>query len=239
MEKLKSGAKKLGLELTEEQVERFEGYYRELIDWNRRMNLTAITDYDEVQIKHFLDALTITLALKQLSGSDFLRVIDVGSGAGIPGLPLKIVMPGIRLALLEATAKKADFLNHVIERLGLAGVEVVGGRAEEIAHRDDYREKFDIALARGVAPLAVLVELTLPFLAIGGRLIAQKKGDLSDELEQAEKAIETLGGEMREIIGIEMSEFPDRRKLVVIAKVAPTPTRYPRRPGIPTKRPLV
>lgn len=235
MEKLIGGAKKLGLELTPTQLEQFSIYYQELIDWNQRMNLTKITGYEEVQIKHFLDSLTVTLALKQ----EGFRLIDVGTGAGLPGIPLKILLPDIRLVLLEATAKKATFLHHLTGKLGLDDVEIVVGRAEEVAHQSQYREKFDIVLSRGVAPLPTLVELTLPFCAIGGSFIAQKKGAIDAETSQATRAISLLGGNLRERKRIELEEFADERWLVIIDKVSPTPQNYPRRPGMPRKRPIL
>jgi 16S rRNA (guanine527-N7)-methyltransferase len=237
MEKLVAGASKLGIKLTQEQLEQFETYYRELVDWNERMNLTAITEYEQVQVKHFLDSLTVTLALKQ-PFSPKTRLIDVGTGAGLPGLPLKIVYPFIKLTLLEATAKKTLFLRHIKHKLGLDDVEVVVGRAEDIAHKSRHREKYDIVLGRGVAALAALVELTLPFCSVGGTFIAQKKEPLEAELNQATKAIKVMGGKLREVKNIELSEFPDERRLVAIDKLARTPEQYPRRPGVPGKKPL-
>ena len=237
MEKLISGAGRLGIKLSAEQVEQFAVYYRELTSWNQRINLTAITGYEEVQVKHFLDSLTVTLALKPDAKS--FRLIDVGSGAGLPGIPLKIIMPDIRLTLLEATAKKAAFLDHISQKLGLEGVEVVVGRAEDIAHREQYREQFDIVLSRAVASLASLVELTLPFCAIGGRFIAQKKGAVDPELSQATRAVGLLGGKLRETKRIGLAEFSGERWLIVIDKISPTPELYPRRAGIPQKRPLL
>ncbi|UCG10336.1 MAG: 16S rRNA (guanine(527)-N(7))-methyltransferase RsmG [Dehalococcoidia bacterium] len=237
MERLISGAGRLGLQLSPGQVEQFEVYYRELVNWNRRINLTAITGYEEVQIKHFLDSLAVTLALKP--GDKSFRLIDVGSGAGLPGIPLKIIMPDIKLTLLEATAKKAAFLDHISQKLGLKDVAVVVGRAEDIAHREQYREQFDIVLSRAVAPLVSLVELTLPFCAIGGCFIAQKKGAVDPELSQATGAVGRLGGKLRERKRIELAEFSGKRWLIVIDKVSPTPETYPRRAGIPQKRPLL
>jgi 16S rRNA (guanine527-N7)-methyltransferase len=235
MEKLKAGAKKLGLELTPSQLRRYESYYQELMDWNKRLNLTTITDYDEVQLKHFLDSLTLVLAQPIGTG---LRLIDVGTGAGIPGIPLKIAFPAIKLVLLEAVAKKAAFLRHITEKLGLDDIEIIVGRAEEVAHQGEYREKFNLALSRAVASLPTLVELVLPFCAVGGGFIAPKKGDIKSELDQASHAIGVLGGRLREVEPVELSEFADGRQLVVIDKVSPTPPKYPRRPGIPAKRPL-
>jgi len=239
MEKLVAGAKKLGLSLSSRQLEQFHLYYQELIDWNQRVNLTKITDYEEVQIKHFLDSLTVTLAFKPPISKSDLRLIDVGTGAGIPGLPLKILFPEIKLVLLEATAKKAAFLRHLCPKLELDEVEIVVGRAEEVAHLTQYREKFNVVLARGVAPLPTLVELTLPFCTIGGSFIAQKKGAAEPEISQAAKAISLLGGKLREVKGIDLEDFTDQRQLIIIDKVSSTPQQYPRRPGIPAKRPLM
>ena len=239
MERLILGAIKLGLPLNPKQVEQFHTYYDELLDWNERINLTAITDYEEVQIKHFLDSLTVTLALKQPIGGEGLRLIDVGAGAGLPGIPLKILLPAIKLTLLEAAAKKAAFLQHLRHKLGLDDVEIVVGRAEDVAHEAQYREKFDIVLSRAVASLPTLAELTLPFCAIGGSFIAQKKGTIDLEISQATRAIDLLGGKLREAKRINLEEFTDERWLITIDKVLPTPQPYPRRPGIPAKRPLL
>jgi len=239
VEKLNTGANKLGLHLTSQQLEQFQIYYQELIDWNRRINLTRITGYEEVQVKHFLDSLTVVLALKPPVGKADFHLIDVGTGAGIPGIPLKILMPDIKLVLLDATAKKATFLHHLKDKLGLDGVEIIVGRAEDVAHEAQYREKFGLVLSRAVARLPTLVELTLPFCAIGGSFIAQKKGIIDSELSQAARAISLLGGSLREVKRVDLAEFTDARWLIVIDKVSPSPQQYPRRPGIPAKRPLL
>ena len=236
MEKLKVGVERLGLKLSENQLAQFQTYYEELIDWNQRMNLTSITEYEQVQINHFLDALTVALVWKPESSQP--KVIDIGTGAGIPGIPMKIVFPQIHLVLLEATAKKASFLSHIVKKLGLSDVEIEVGRAEDIAHEDRYREQFTIALARGVAELAALAELTLPFCTIGGLVIAHKRGEIQQELSRAEKAIDILGGKLKEVRPVTLTEFPDNRSLVVIEKVSHTPDKYPRRAGMPAKRPL-
>jgi len=235
MEKLKQGATQLGINLTPGQLEKFEIYYRELIEWNKKVNLTAITGYEEVQVKHFLDSLTVITAINP----DSLKLIDIGTGAGMPGIPLKIVSPGIDLTLLEATTKKAKFLEHLIDRLELDKVVIVIGRAEEIGHDVQYREKFDVVLSRAVAALPTLVELTLPFCKVGDCFIAQKKGDIEKEIETSLKAIEVMGGKLREIKPVEIEGLDDKRCLVVIDKVRPTPLEYPRRPGMPAKKPIL
>jgi len=238
MEILARSAAELGFKLTQKQLGQFETYYRELVYWNRKLNLTAIIGYEAVQTKHFLDSLTVVLAwLREAIPRDEM-VIDIGSGAGLPGIPIKIVFPGIRLTLLEATGKKAAFLEHLKTMLELSDTEIVIGRAEEVAHHKRYRERFDLVLSRAVAGLPTLTEITLPFGKVGGRLIAQKKGDISDELSAAARAISLLGGHFHEVKCFNLKELPDHRCLVVIDKTSPTPGIYPRRPGLPIKKPL-
>jgi 16S rRNA (guanine527-N7)-methyltransferase len=239
MKQLIAGADKLGIELSARQLEQFELYYQELIEWNKRINLTTITSYSSVQVRHFLDSLTITLASaeEEVAGPDF-QIADIGTGAGFPGLPLKILFPQPRLVLLESTAKKVTFLQHMIRKLELENVEVLNSRAEEAAHLPLYREQFALVLSRAVALLPTLVELTLPFCRIGGRFIAQKKGEVEQEANRAKEAIAVLGGKLKEIRRIELEEFSDPRYLVIIDKICPTPGKYPRRAGLPKRRPI-
>lgn len=236
MRKLISGAARLGIHLAGVQLDKFETYYRELIDWNEKINLTSITDYEEVQLKHFLDSLTVFAVIRP---GERLSVIDIGTGAGLPGIPLKIVSPAIKLTLLEATAKKSRFLEHLVDLLGLGGVEIVTARAETIAHDEHYREKFDLALARALAPLPALAELALPFCKVGGYCIAQKKGDIDAEVRDSIKAVEVMGGRLREIRPVALPELDDDRYLVIIDKWAFSPPVYPRRPGRPAKKPIL
>lgn len=238
MERLLTGAKKLGLSLSHDQVRQFEEYYHEMMDWNQRINLTAITGYEEVQIRHFLDSLTIFSVLDNYHPYENLNILDVGAGAGLPGIPLKIAVPEIKLTLVEATGKKTAFLDYVVNVLGLKNVEVVTGRAEVLAHNVNYREGFNFVISRAVASLATLVELTLPFCLTGGTVIAPKKGDVGKEVEGALKAIDTLGGSLREVRMVKLNDLIYDRCLVLIDKVSLTPDKYPRRPGIPEKRPI-
>lgn len=253
MEILRSGAGTLGLTLSAKHLALFDVYYRELESWNRRFNLTAITGYEEVQRRHFLDSLTCLLAfpgealafeatvpdvvpLQRYAGE--LHCADVGTGAGFPGLPIKLLMPEVRMTLIEATGKKAAFLRHIISTLGLSQTEVIHGRAEEVGHLPLHRERYDLVLARAVAPLAALLELCLPLCRLGGRLIAPKGEDAPAEAETAVQALAILGGRLTALKQVTLPDLPGQRYLVVIDKVAPTPERYPRRAGIPAKRPL-
>jgi len=239
MKKLIEGTSKLGIELNTTQVEQFELYYHELMEWNKKFNLTAITDYEQVQTEHFIDSITVTLALtrEEMSKPDF-NILDIGTGAGFPGVPLKILLGKPSLVLLDSTAKKAVFLRHIIQELGLNDVEVLVGRAEEIAHLPLYREQFDLVVSRAVASLPTLVELALPFCQIGGKFVAQKKGEIRLELSKAGKAIDVLGGKLEKVKKIELEGLLDERYLLIIGKIYPTAEKYPRRLGVPKRRPI-
>jgi len=210
----------------------FDIYLRELVEWNKKFNLTAITDPAEIKLKHFADS----LALLQIIVLKDQAVIDVGAGAGFPGLPLKIVCPGLRLTLVEATRKKVEFLKHLVAALNLKETEVLWGRAEEIVK--NRRETFDFALARAVASLNVLAEYCLPFVKVGGFFIAYKEAAIDSEIEAARHAIELLGGQAAEIKKVKLPNSGIERSLVVIKKIAPTPPQYPRRAGMAKKKPL-
>ncbi len=239
MELLARGAPELGLSLDAAQLEQFEIYYREVADWNTRMNLTSVIDYAEVQVKHFMDSLTVLPALGS-SLTTNARVVDVGAGAGLPGLPLKLVCPNIQLTLVESTGKKATFLRHMVETLELSDVEVVAGRAEELGHNSDLRGVFDLALARGLARLPTLLEYTLPFTCQGGWVAAWKHGGegLKVELDSAREALRILGGRVNSIYPVKATGLEDNRVVMLIGKVYVTPEEYPRRNGVPRKQPL-
>ncbi|MDP2953017.1 MAG: 16S rRNA (guanine(527)-N(7))-methyltransferase RsmG [Chloroflexota bacterium] len=238
MELLEEGARRWGLDLASEALAAFQTYYEELIDWNEQANLTTITDYQEVQIKHFLDSLSCLLVLAGLPLERW-RGLDIGAGAGFPGLPLKIARPQIDLTLLEPKKKRLRFLQHLVERLELPGVATIEGRAEELGHQPGHREGYDLVFARAVATLPVLLEYALPLCRIGGIFLAQKGPDIKEELEASGVALKVLGGRLREVKGFELPHSMGWRNLVVVEKVVPTPEKYPRRPGVPAKRPLV
>ena len=237
MELLIKGAAQLNLYLTPQQIESFSCYYRELVSWNRRMNLTAIVDYQEAQLKHFLDSLTPSLVLPDTVKANGW-VMDLGAGGGFPGLPLKVVFPGIHLTLLDSVAKKTSFLEHLVRLLGLTDVDIYTGRAEDLALKPQLRERFDVVVSRGVAPMRLLMEFTLPFCRKGGMVLTLKKGEIESEVAASLHAMEVLGGRLRETRMVEVDGLRDGRALVLVDKVKPTPTKFPRRPGLPSKHPL-
>ena len=238
MSLLTEGAASWGIDLSSDQVCRFESYFQELVRWNQRANLTNITDYAEVQQKHFLDSLTVHAAVNGLAAGS--RMLDVGSGAGFPGLPLKLAFPEIGLALMESTGKKTQFLEHMLDTLGFRDVVVLQGRAEALAHQDGLREAYDLVAARGLARMPVLLEYCLPFCKPGGAVAAMKHGghELDAELASANNAMAVLGGQLSNVYPVDLPGLTDNRVVVVVEKTSPTPERYPRRPGIPSKRPL-
>lgn len=226
---------RLGIRLAAGQIGALEQYERELLDWNKRFNLTAIDEPEKVRVKHFLDSLTCVQVMR---GTTLNRVIDVGTGAGFPGLPLKIVCPDIKLTLLESVGKKANFCRHMARTLGLEGVEVLQVRAEEIGQLTTHREKYDWAMARAVAAMPVLAEFLLPLVRVGGRMLAMKGENAPAEAQTAEHAFRLLGGRLQRLVPVTLPGIADERYLVVVEKVAATPKGYPRRTGLPAKKPL-
>ncbi len=237
MRLLTEGSKALGISLDDRQIDQFQTYYAELAEWNQRINLTSIVDYEEVQVKHFLDSLTVCIATGRPLPSGG-RLIDVGAGAGLPGIPLKIAFPDLRVSLLESTGKKTEFLRFITDKLGLEEMEIHTGRAEQLAHQPGLRESFDLAVSRGVARLPTLAEYTLPFCGISGKLVALKHGGIEGEIESASRALTILGGRFKSIHHVDLPGLEDNRVALEIEKIGPTPEQYPRRAGMPAKRPL-
>ncbi|MBX3084925.1 MAG: 16S rRNA (guanine(527)-N(7))-methyltransferase RsmG [Anaerolineae bacterium] len=226
----------LGLELTADQQAAFDRYMQELVEWNeQRANLTAIIEPLAVEMRHFLDSLSILKIVPMTAG---LKVIDVGTGAGFPGLPLRIVTPSIKMALMEATGKKAQFLEHVCTQLKLNNVKVVHARAEDAGQDLAHREQYDLVVARSVAHMPILMEYLLPLCKIGGQIIAMKGESAAAEARLAENAMRILGGRLSRIVPIELPHVAETHYLVLIDKIAATPGRYPRKPGLPSKNPL-
>ena len=227
----------MGIELSDAQIRQFQTYMDMLEEWNGRAALTSSSALDAAETRHFLDSLTVSLAIgRGLSGG--ASFVDVGSGAGFPGVPLKIAYRDSRATLVEATAKKAAFLEALRDRLSVSGLDVLTGRAETLAHRPDLREGFDFAVARAVAGVATLAELTLPFCRTGGRVVLQKGPAVDDEVERGQPAVSEMGGDVRDVMAVEVDGQERGATLVVLEKVRPTPDRYPRRPGVPEKRPV-
>jgi 16S rRNA (guanine527-N7)-methyltransferase len=225
----------LGLRLNKNQLSAFERYESELIAWNARFNLTAIDEPGKIRAKHFLDSLSCLLAMRTSMNE---RVIDVGTGAGFPGIPLKIACPGMRLTLVDSVGKKVEFCRHIVDLLGLKDVEVIQERVETIGLLPNQRESYDWAVARAVAELPILVEYTLPLVKIGGHALAMKGESGPAESHAAERAMRILGGHLQQLVSVTLPSVEEQRYLVVIEKLAATPDRFPRRVGIPAKRPL-
>ena len=227
--------KELGITLSIKQKQQFEAYYRMLIEWNKVMNLTGITEYEEVYSKHFFDSLVLC-RLRDLSQPQ--RVIDIGTGAGFPGIPLKIVFPELEVTLLDSLNKRVKFLDAVIEELGLQKIQTIHGRAEEMAKQAKYRESFDIGVSRAVSKLSVIAEYDLPYIRAGGICVFYKSHAIAEELEEAKNAIEILGGEITKVDKFTLSGTDIGRSLIEITKKRSTPKKYPRKAGIPAKEPL-
>lgn len=225
--------KAIGIELSDEQLEQFLTYYEMLIEKNKVMNLTAITDFDEVLEKHFEDSLSLIQAV-DLEKSQ--TVIDLGTGAGFPGIPLKIAFPNLQITLADSLNKRILFLDDVIRELGLVGIDTVHGRAEDLAKNSDYREKFDLCVSRAVANLSTLSEYCLPFVKIGGKFISYKAGECDEEVADSKSSVFLLGGKISDIKKFELGE--SGRAFVIIDKVSGTPKKYPRKAGTPSKDPL-
>jgi 16S rRNA (guanine527-N7)-methyltransferase len=227
--------RQLGLHLSRAQFSALAIYERELMDWNTRFNLTAIRDPQEIYIKHFLDSLTCLLAMREPVPG---KLIDIGTGAGFPGIPLKIMLPKMQLILVESVGKKAEFCRHVVKILDLQGVDVVQERAETLGQDERYREQYEWAVARAVAILPVLAEYLLPLVRVGGSMLAMKGESGPAEAHSAEHALRVLGGHLRQLMPVTLPGVAEERYLVVIDKVAATPNGYPRKVGVPAKRPL-
>ncbi|KXS44069.1 MULTISPECIES: 16S rRNA (guanine(527)-N(7))-methyltransferase RsmG [unclassified Candidatus Frackibacter] len=234
-ELLVTGSNKLGLELSEKQVNQFLTYIDVLKEWNKKMNLTAIDTSREIVIKHFLDSIS---CMKVIDLSPGAKVIDVGTGAGFPGIPLKILNPEIELSLLDSTNKRITFLKNLSRELNLSNIEFIHGRAEDYGQDSDYREQYDLVVARAVASLNVLCEYTVPFLKSSGQFISQKGAEAKNEVIEAQSAIEALGAEFYDLVSIDLPYTEAERNLVIINKVRNTPKKYPRQAGTPKQAPI-
>lgn len=228
--------KNIDIQLSEKQVEQFIKYYEMLIEKNKVMNLTAITEYNDVVLKHFLDSILVSKVYDMNSVDKF---IDVGTGAGFPGIPLKIVFPNIKVTLLDSLNKRVKFLEDVVSELNLENVICIHGRAEEIAHNNDYREKYDMCVSRAVANLSTLSEYCLPFITPGGKFISYKAANIDDELSAAKKAVNILAGKIDNTIKLSLSKIDNiDRNFIIISKIGKTQNKYPRKAGTPSKEPL-
>ena len=225
----------LGIKQDQNQLERFHKFYQLLIEWNKVMNLTGITEYEDVVEKHFVDSLSI---IKAIDLSGIHTVIDVGTGAGFPGIPLKIAFPHLRVVLLDSLNKRIKFLDEVISQLELTEIRTIHGRAEEYARKEEYREQFNLCVSRAVANLSTLSEYCLPYIQVGGMFVPYKSGEIYDEVEQSKKAVRILGGNIKEVMKFELPGTDIHRSFVLIHKEQHTQKKYPRKAGIPAKEPL-
>ncbi|MGM1045818.1 16S rRNA m(7)G-527 methyltransferase [Paenibacillus uliginis N3/975] len=225
-----------GITLNEKQLDQFENYYKILVEWNEKMNLTGITDRDQVYTKHFYDSVSLAFYIDMEKVSS---LADIGSGAGFPGIPLKICFPHLRLTIVDSLNKRINFLKHVADSIGLEQVELLHGRAEEIARKHGYRDGFDLVTARAVARMAVLNEFCLPFVKVGGQFAAMKGSDPSDELKEASRSLKELRGTLGKVHSFSLPVEESDRHIVVIDKKGATPAKYPRKAGTAAKTPLI
>ena len=235
--KFKHGLEELNITLTDEQIEQFLQYYEMLVEKNKVMNLTGITEYEEVIQKHFLDSLSLIRVIPDIA-SQKLTVIDLGTGAGFPGIPLKMAFPELEVTLMDSLNKRILFLQEVIDALGLKKVSAVHGRAEEMASNATHRQQYDLCVSRAVSNLAVLTEYCLPFVKKGGLFVSYKSADSDAEIQEGKKAISILGGKLTSVDKFQLPDSDLRRALVCIKKVKDTPKKYPRKAGTPAKLPL-
>lgn len=233
---LDQGCQEMGIVLDGEQRQQFVDFYEYLVEKNKVMNLTGITEFQEVLVKHFLDSLA---SVKAVDIKKVKRMMDVGTGAGFPGVPLKIAFPHLEACLLDSLKKRVNFLEETFDLLKLTDITAVHGRAEEYAKNKAYRESFDLCVSRAVSNLATLSEYCLPYVKVGGSFISYKSGTVQEEAEQAEKAVKILGGKIRDVVYFSLPDSEIQRSLVVIEKVKSTPGKYPRKAGTPLKEPLV
>ncbi len=225
--------KKIDIDINEEQINKFYDYMNLLIEWNKKINLTAITDYNEIILKHFVDSLTINKCIKENN-----YVVDVGTGAGFPGIPLKIIRDDIKIVLVDSLNKRINFLNEVIKELNLKNIETVHARAEEFGRNKKYRQKFDIATSRAVANLSTLSEYMIPLVKINGRCICMKGKEIKEELKDSLNAIKVLGGKVENVEEFELADNDINRSIIYILKEKDTPNKYPRKAGTPSKDPI-
>ena len=233
IEKMQEKSMDLGVRFLVEQAEQFFDYMNLLIEWNEKINLTAITDPEEIILKHFIDSITI---LKEIE--DNSKIVDVGTGAGFPGIPLSIMNPSLKITLVDSLNKRLIFLQEVVNKLGLKNIEIVHARAEEFGQNKKYREKFDISTSRAVANLSTLSEYLIPLVKVGGKVISMKASEAQEEINDAKKAIEVLGGSIEKVEEFNLPQSDIGRTVIIIRKNKQTPNKYPRKPGTPSKEPI-